>query len=93
MTEEEKQEVRKKEEHRLKRELRKQTFGYVVGALSLVAGLAWNEAVKAVIDYVFPFDRSGIWIKFIYAGVLTLIVIIFSVYIGRIINPPDEPKG
>lgn len=80
------------ETKRLKREIRKQSFGYVVGALSLVAGLAWNDAIKAVIDYIFPLDRSGLWVKFIYAGALTFVVILFTVYVARFFNSPDESR-
>lgn len=92
MTEEEEQK-NKKEKYRLRRELRKQTFGYVVGALSLVAGLAWNEAIKAVIDFVFPLDRTGLWAKFIYAAVLTIVVILVSVYVGQLLNPTDDSRN
>lgn len=92
MSEEESQKNKTRENPRLQREVRKQSFGYVVGALSLVAGLAWNDAIKAIIDYIFPLDRSGLWVKFIYAGVLTFVVILFTVYLGRFFNPPDESR-
>ncbi|MEK7574665.1 MAG: DUF5654 family protein [Patescibacteria group bacterium] len=74
---------------RLQREVRKQTVGYIVGALSLVAGLAWNDAIKALIEYIFPLDKSGLWVKFLYAAVLTFVVILFTIYIVDFLNPKD----
>lgn len=64
---------------RLKQEAREKTVGYIVAALGLVAGLAWNEAVKSLIDYLFPIHQNGIVPKFIYAVVVTVVVIIVSV--------------
>ncbi len=51
----------------------------VIGSLSLVVGLIWNDSLKALIDYYTPekYKNSGNpWIKIIYATILTIIVII-----------------
>ncbi|MDQ5931810.1 MAG: hypothetical protein QG607_512, partial [Patescibacteria group bacterium] len=48
-----------------------------------VAGLAWNEAIKALIDYVYPLSGSGLRVKFLYAVVLTVVIVIVSMYIVR----------
>ena len=65
-------------------EVREKTFGYIIGALGLVAGLAWNEAIKSVIDYFFPSSQNGLLAKFLYALLITLIVVVISTYLVRI---------
>ena len=44
----------------IKTQIRSQTAGYIAGALGLVAGLAWGDAIKALIEDLFPFAKSGI---------------------------------
>ena len=41
----------KEEGKALKKEVRERTLGFITGGLGLVAGLAWNDAIKALIDY------------------------------------------
>jgi len=83
-------EAKKQEAQNFKKELRAKSFGYIFGALGLVAGLAWNDAIKATIDYIFPIDRSGLEAKFIYAAVVTLLVVILTFYISRFIDSSDD---
>ena len=49
-----------------------------MAALGLIAGLAWNEAVKGLIDHIYPLDQNGLWAKFIYAIIITLVVVVVS---------------
>lgn len=68
----------------VRQEIRDKTAGYIVTALGLVAGLAWNEAIRSMIEYFFPPNKSGaVWAKFIYAVVLTLVVVLVSFYIVK----------
>jgi len=62
-------------------QVRKQTAGYMAGALGLVAGLAWSDAIKALIETLFTFAKSGIFAKFIYAIIITVIVVIVGNYL------------
>ena len=62
----------------LKNDVKKQTFGYILTALGLVAGLAWNEAISATIKQLFPLDQNGIAPKFIYAILVTILVVVIS---------------
>jgi len=48
-----------------------------LGALSLVAALAWNDAVQSLFKVIFK-DQSGVVAKFSYAVIITLIVVIVS---------------
>ncbi|MBI5038070.1 MAG: hypothetical protein HZC01_05210 [Candidatus Kerfeldbacteria bacterium] len=59
--------------------MREKTAGYIVAALGLVAGLAWNDAVRALIDALFPLSTNALWMKFVYAIVVTLLVVAVSV--------------
>jgi hypothetical protein len=63
-----------------------QTMGYVTAALSLVAGLAWNDAVKAAITFYFPAQTSSIAAQFLYAGLMTLVVVLLTLLLRRVIG-------
>ena len=64
-------------------EVKNQTMGYIAGAFGLVAGLAWNDAIKSMIEFFFPFSKESIWIKFIYAIVITMVVVILTRYLFK----------
>lgn len=65
-------------------EVRKQTIGYILSALGLVAGLAWNDAIRSVIEKVFPFgSANGILVQFAYAAAITTLVIVISTRLIR----------
>lgn len=70
----------------LRAQIKNQTVGYLAAALSLVAGLAWNDAVKALIEMLFPLNTSGVLIKFVYAIVITIIVVLVSTSILKASN-------
>ncbi len=73
------------------RQMRMQTVGYILTALGLVVGLAWNEAIVALIDKLIPLGKDGLGAKFLYAGVVTVIIIIASYYIQRFVaSEPDS---
>jgi hypothetical protein len=61
----------------LKGMVRQQTMTYIMAAFGLVAGLAWNEAIKGLIEYLFPMGNS-LLAKFIYAILITVLVVIIS---------------
>ncbi|MDO8240476.1 MAG: DUF5654 family protein [Candidatus Moranbacteria bacterium] len=67
--------------NKFQEELRKRTFGYITTAFGLVAGLAWNEAIKAVIERFFPMGDGGMIAKFVYAVIITAILVFVSLYI------------
>jgi hypothetical protein len=61
------------------REVRERTVGYVIAAFSFVAGLAWNEAMKALIEYFYPFGNNTIRAKLLYALLVTFLLVFLSV--------------
>lgn len=72
------------EDENIRAKLKIQTMGYLMGAFGLVAGLAWNDAIKSLIEFFFPFSNSSIWLKFIYAIVITIVVVIVGHYILKL---------
>lgn len=65
-------------------EVRDRGATYIVAGLGIVVGLAWNEAIKALIDYFYPLaSANSIFAKFLYAVVLTIIVVIVTTYIVK----------
>ncbi len=70
----------------VKQEVREKTLGYLLAALGLVAGLAWNEAIKAGIEYLWPMSQNTLWAKFGYALGITMVVVIMSFYLTKAIK-------
>lgn len=73
----------KKDGREIKKEIRQRTIGYIVAAFGLVAGLAWNDAVKTLIENLFPLGKGTLLAKFIYAISITLVLVVISVYLVR----------
>jgi len=76
----------KKESVEIKKEIKQKTSSYILAAFGLVAALAWNDAIKGLIEYFFPLDKNTVLIKFFYAILITLIVVMVSVYLTRLLN-------
>jgi hypothetical protein len=56
-------------------------------AFGLIAALAWNEAIKAIILELVP-KGSGITGLLIYAVLITIIAVVATILIGRAIAKP-----
>ena len=56
-------------------------------AFGLIAALAWNEAIKAIILELFP-QQGGITGLLIYAVLITIIAVVATVIIARAIAKP-----
>lgn len=84
----------RRETAEVKREARKQTAQYLLAAFGLVAGLAWNEAIKTFIETLFPLEKDSLLAKFVYALLITLVVVLVSVYLARLMKGKEgEPKN
>ena len=68
----------------LEREVREKTLGYIITSFGLVAGLAWNDAIKAFIERFFSDPRNGLQAKFLYALIMTILVVAISLYLSRL---------
>ncbi len=54
-----------------------------MGGFGLVAALAWNEAIKSLFENLFK-DKGSIISKFVYATIITVIVVIVSIQLQRL---------
>lgn len=74
----------KNEGGRIGNEMRERSMTYIAGGLGIVVGLAWNEAIKALIEYFYPLtSANSLLAKFLYAVILTAIVVVVTMYIVR----------
>jgi uncharacterized BrkB/YihY/UPF0761 family membrane protein len=51
------------------------TSHYVIGALSLVTALSWNESINEAIKKVYTVPKDVIWANFLYSVIITVILI------------------
>jgi uncharacterized BrkB/YihY/UPF0761 family membrane protein len=65
-------------------------FLLVAGSLSVVTGLAWNDAIQSSISDYFP--AKTIMSRFIYACIVTIVVIIFGLFLNYINNTTMQLK-
>ena len=49
----------------------------------LVAALAWNDAIQSLVNMVFG-TANGLIAKFVYALLITAIVVVITVHVGRL---------
>jgi hypothetical protein len=80
----------KKERAMVALEMRKKIVTYITAGFGLVTGLAWNDAIKSLIEYFFPVGENTMLAKFIYAALLTLMVAIITIYLSRILLREEE---
>ncbi|MDP3974862.1 MAG: DUF5654 family protein [Candidatus Jorgensenbacteria bacterium] len=80
----------KREGANVRREARERAAQYLLAAFGLVAGLAWNEAIKALIEQLFPLAKNSLLAKFVYALIITFVVVFVSVYLVRIVKGKEE---
>jgi Na+-driven multidrug efflux pump len=73
----------KKKNKKAKDHVREQTLGYIGAALGFVAGLAWNDAIAAMIEQLYPAAKDTLAAKFMYAIVVTVVVIVLIMAINR----------
>src|SRR3989344_6815094 len=82
----------KEESSGIEKEIRSRTVGYIVTSFGLVAGLAWNEAIKSLIEYFFPLGQNTLLVKFLYALLITLLIVVLSVYLLRLSGLNTDKK-
>lgn len=82
----------KKEGKQLKSEVQEKVIGYIGAGFGLIASLAWNEAIKALLEYLFPLKQDTIWAKFIYAAAMTLVLVFVTMYLVKIFQRTGGEK-
>lgn len=87
--------VRKRAKKELKgfqKHLSNRSLKFLTTALALVAALAWNEAIKETVNvYVKPYlgEESGVTSLFIYAILITLLVVFITYNLDRFSGKGD----
>ncbi len=75
-----------------RQELLKQMITLSSAGFGVVAALAWNEAIQAFVDeYINRYLSvgSGIISKFIYAGIITIVAVLVTYQLTRLIQQKD----
>ena len=75
-----------KEKKNLKMEVLEKVSTLATAGFGLVAALAWNDAIKAVFAQLFPQPGSNLAALIGYAVVITVIVVIITIHLGRLVN-------
>ncbi len=73
----------------VRREVLSQTVTLLLGGLSLVAALAWNDAILSLFNHIFP-KAGGLIAKFVYAAIVTAIIVIISMRLRKL-KPSSPP--
>ncbi len=77
----------------LRLEISEQLVGYIGAGFGLIASLAWNEAIKALLEYLFPLKQDSITAKFLYALAMTVILIFVTLYLVKILKLHKKIEG
>ena len=78
---ENKKRASEKERKSLRQEVHRQSMSYMLAAFGFVAGLAWNEAIKALIEDLFPTRTNTLVAKFSYALLVTVLLAVATTYL------------
>lgn len=68
---------------RLPRAVFDKAVTFMLAGFGFVAALAWNDAIQALFSEIFGAARGGIIAKFGYAVLVTVIITIVSIRLGR----------
>jgi Family of unknown function (DUF5654) len=63
----------------------------ITAAFGLVAALAWNTAIQALFAAIFP-EAGDLIAKFLYAVVVTVIIVIVTIRLGRLAERIKEQE-
>lgn len=74
----------KEEKNSLRLEFLEQAQTLMTAGFALVAALAWNTAIQDLFKLLFP-DQSSLIAKFLYAILITLIMIVVTRRLGKTI--------
>ncbi len=74
----------------LRLELLQKMSELATAGFGLVAALAWNDAIQSFFKDLFG-EQSATWAKFVYAVLVTLIVVFITLKLGSLISKLKEP--
>lgn len=73
----------------LRREIVQKISELATAGFGLVAALAWNDAIQSLFKEIFG-TQSAIWAKFVYAALVTILVVIVTIKLGNLLNKLKE---
>ncbi|HUC39072.1 MAG TPA: DUF5654 family protein [Candidatus Acidoferrum sp.] len=74
-----------KKSNEIKQATVKQITALMTAAFGLVAALAWNSAIQKLFSIVFG-TQGGLYAMLSYAVLVTIIAVIVTVYLGRLVG-------
>lgn len=74
------------EKKTLKIEVLEKISTLATAGFGLVAALAWNDAIKAMFDQLFPKPGDNLLALVGYALFITILVVIITIQLGRAVN-------
>lgn len=83
----------RKEVAELKKELIQRGTSWILAGFGVIAGLAWNEAIKSLFDLLFGPTKASLMAKFLYAIFVTLIAVIITRRLGKLIDEATKEKS
>ncbi|OGD56239.1 hypothetical protein A2V71_02860 [Candidatus Berkelbacteria bacterium RBG_13_40_8] len=75
----------------LRSEFLKTMAGLITAAFGLVAALAWNDTIKALINHFFP-EGDGFKSMLIYAMIVTCLAVLVTYYLGKLTQEAKEEE-
>jgi hypothetical protein len=85
-------EVKVRSEAKFKVQLLEAMSSLIVAAFGLVAALAWNEAIKAMINQIFKSEDDTIGLV-VYAVVVTVLAVVMTLLITRAVKKAKIAAG
>lgn len=79
------------EKTNLKLEILEKISTLATAGLGLVAALAWNDAIQSLFAAWFPAPGGGVVAKLSYALVITILIVIITIQLGRAVNVAKKP--
>jgi uncharacterized membrane protein len=71
---------------KLRLEILEKMSGLMMAGFGLVAALAWNEAIQDLFKKIEIFSRNSLLSKFIYAVLVTVIIVVVTYYLGKSVD-------
>lgn len=79
-----------KDKTKIHREITQRSIGYITAGLGLVAGLAWNDAIRSTIEIIFPTNQGTLIAKWVYAVIFTVILVILTIQLTKFLSKLDN---
>jgi len=81
----------KEELEKVKKETKEKIITLILAGFGLAAALAWNEAIQSLFSFLFP-KTNGIIGKFVYAAVITAVVVLITLQLKKIADQNNKKK-